>query len=73
MTADQYDDMFMLGCVSIVCLNRWPNRRLNVGVLHTGELIQCEGRIVLTKLITFVLPKYVFGSRSIGQCLQIRG
>ena len=30
-TADEYDDMFMSGCNSIVCLNRRLNRRLNVG------------------------------------------
>ena len=34
-TADEYDDIFMSGCNSIVCLNRalirQLNRRLNVG------------------------------------------
>ena len=30
-TADEYNDMFMSGCNSIVCLNRRLNRRLNVG------------------------------------------
>ena len=29
--ADEYDDMFMSECNSIVCLNRRLNRRLNVG------------------------------------------
>ena len=29
-TADEYDDMFMSGYISIVCLNRRLNRRLNV-------------------------------------------
>ena len=29
-TADEYDDMFMSGYISIVCLNRRMNRRLNV-------------------------------------------
>ena len=42
-TADEYDDLFTSGCNSIVCLNRWLNRRLTErvatwwGVLHTGS------------------------------------